>query len=76
MLEVRKQNRETSQSLVKRFGQKIQRSGILLKARQNRFHSRPKSKKAIRERALRREELRKEYRRLNKLGQLPVKGRR
>jgi len=72
-LEVKRQNRETSQGLVRRFTQRLQRSGVLLRARRTRFKVRPKSEEAKKRRALRREELRKEYLRLEKLGKLPPK---
>lgn len=70
VLEVKKQERETSQSLIRRFGRRIQQSGILLRARKTKFRERPKSKQAKKRAALRREELKKEYQRLKKLGKL------
>ena len=69
-LEVKKQERETAQSLVRRFGRRIQQSGILLRARKTRFKVRPKSHQAKKRAALRREELKKEYQKLKKLGKL------
>ncbi|MFH1820752.1 MAG: hypothetical protein ABH805_02465 [Candidatus Nealsonbacteria bacterium] len=69
-LEVKKQERETSQSLVRRFGRRIQQSGLLIRARRNRFYVRPKSQQAKKKAALRREELKKEYQQLKKLGKL------
>lgn len=74
-LEVKRQNRETSQGLVRRFGQRLQRSGILRKVRKNRFKNRPKSNQAKKKEALRREELKKEYFKLEKLGKLPTRTR-
>ena len=70
VLEVKKQTRETSQGLVRRFGKRMQQSGILLRARSTQFHRRPKSKGAQKRAALRREELRKKYEQLRKLGKL------
>ncbi len=76
-LEIKRQSRETSQGLVRRFGQKMQRSGILIRARKNRFRKREKSEGARKKEALRREELKIEYRKLEKLGAvLPDKRRR
>jgi len=75
-LEVKKQERETTQSLVRRFGKRIQQSGILLRARKTRFQARPKSHQAKKRAALRREELRKEYKKLKKLGKLPHDSKR
>lgn len=69
-IEARKQNRETSQSLIRRFSRKIQQSGILLRARRARFRKRLKSRQMKKKAALRREETRKEYERLKKLGKV------
>ena len=69
-LEVKKQERETSQSLIRRFGKKVQQSRILLKARNNRFRKRTKSSQMKQRAALRRETLKERYNKLKKLGQL------
>ncbi len=69
-LEVKKQNRETSQSLVRRFSKRVQQSGLLLRARKIRFRERRKSEQMKKRAALRREELKKEYERLKKLGEI------
>lgn len=74
-LEVQKQERESSQSLVRRFGRRMQQSGILLRARSTRFHKRQKSKQAKKRAALRKEELKKEYEKLRKLGKLEKRGK-
>jgi len=68
VLEVKKAERETSQSLVRRFSKRIKQSGILLRARKSRFKERPKSRQMKKRAALRREELKKEYEKLEKLG--------
>lgn len=75
-LEVKKQPSESSQSLVRRFTRGIQQSGILFRARRHQFHHRPKSPNAQKKAALRREEVRKEYAKLLKLGKLEKKERR
>jgi ribosomal protein S21 len=69
-LEIKKQQRETSQSLAHRFSKRIKQSGILLQARKGIFRARPKSRQAKKKAALRREELRKEYEKLRKLGKI------
>jgi len=69
-LEVKKQPRETSQSLIRRFSKRVRGSGILLRARKIQFRQRPKSRRAKKETALRREELRKRYEKLKKLGKI------
>ncbi len=67
-LEVHKQDRESSQSLIRRFTKKVQKSGVLIQARKGRFHQRSKSKQMKKRAALRREKLRTEYEKLKKLG--------
>lgn len=69
-LEIKKREREPSQSLVRRFARRVQQSGILIRARKIRFKERVKSKQMKKRAALRREELRKEYERKRKLGEL------
>ena len=69
-LEVRRQPKETNQSLTYRFSKRIRGSGILLRARKSRFRERPKSRRAKKEAALRREELRRRYEKLKKLGKI------
>ena len=68
-LEVRKKERETAQSLVRRFTQRVQKSGILIRARKTRFYKSKISKAAKKKKALRREELKKKYEKLEKLGE-------
>jgi len=69
-LEIKRENRETSQGLVRRFQKRVQQSGLLLRARKNRFKVRKKSEQMKKRAALRREELRKEYEKLIKLGKV------
>ena len=73
VIEVKKQERENTQSLIRRFTRRVQQSGVLVRARKIRFHQRPKSHSAKKIAALRREELRKEYFKLKKLGKLVKK---
>ena len=67
-LEVTKREGETSQSLIRRFTQKIQKSGVLCWARKRRFFIRPKSQQMKKRAALRRIEITKEYEAARKLG--------
>ncbi len=67
-IEIKKQNRETTQSLVHRFTKAIRESSILVRVRKTRFKRRKKSNQMKKRAALRREELKKEYEKLRKLG--------
>ncbi len=69
-LEVKKQEREAAQSLVRRFQKRVQQSGLLLRVRRARFRIRKKSEPMKKRAALRREELKKEYEKLSKLGKI------
>ena len=68
MIEVKKKDRESSDSLIKRFSRRVQQSGVLLQARKVRFHSRPKKKREMRESALYRAKIKKEVDKLKKMG--------
>lgn len=70
MIEVRKKEGESSESLLRRFTKQVQQSRILIRAKRKRFYEPPKNKREIRESALRRQKIkaRKEY--LRKIGKL------
>ena len=70
MIEVRKRNNESSESLLRRFSRRVQQSGILLRAKKRRFYSKAKNKRAVRIDALRRMEIREQRELLRKLGKL------
>ena len=69
-LEVKKQGRESSQGLVRRFSQKVRRSGILLEVRKRQFKSKKKSRQLSKRSALRREKKKEEYEKLKKSGKI------
>jgi len=77
-LEIKKEGRETSQSLVRRFSRRMKQSGILLRARRSRFWEKDKSPQMKKRSALRREQLKNEYEKLEKLGKVKpnARGRR
>lgn len=70
MVEVRKRDNESTDSLIRRFSRKVQQSGVLLQARKIRFYERKKSKHRQREEAQRKAELQAERERLIKLGEI------
>ena len=67
-LEVKRKQREPNQSLVFRFMKRFKQSGILLRHREARFFQRAKSDQAQKKTALRRNELKKKYEELKKIG--------
>lgn len=72
-LEIRRQERDSSQTLVYRFTKAMQKSGVLLRKRESRYRRRPKSEQAKKVSALRRERAKRAYERLAKLGRLKKK---
>jgi len=68
VLEIKRKQKETTQSLIRRFSQQFRRSGILIQARKIRFKDKAKSQGAVKKAALRKEELKKHYQKLAKLG--------
>jgi len=70
-LEVKRKEKESPQSLVRRFTKRIQQSGILLRARKSRFKQKEQSKDQKKKTASRREEMKKKYEELKKLGKIP-----
>jgi len=67
--EIIKQERETNQSLIRRFTKRLRESGILVGVKKSAFHQREKSKQVQRSVTLRKLQKRKEYERAYKLGE-------
>lgn len=65
---LKRQERETTGALLRRFSRRMQSSGVLLKARKIRFYHPPKSKREQRLSALYRNQVRKLRIMLEKLG--------
>ena len=79
MVEVKKKDNESFESLLRRFNRKIQQSGVLIRARRIRFFEPPKSRNLQKEAARRRAQIRVQKEELKRLGKpVPVKkyGRR
>ena len=70
MVEVRRKEGESNESLLRRFTRQIQQSRILLRAKRGRFYEPPKNKREIRENARRRQEIRERREYLRKIGKL------
>lgn len=68
MIEVRKKDRETSESLIRRFSRRVQQSGVLVRARKSRFRVEEKTKREKREGAMYKEKVKKMVDRLKKMG--------
>ena len=71
MVEVKRKDGESFESLLRRFNRKIQQSGVLIRARKIRFYEPARSRNLLREDALRRAINREKREELKKLGKLP-----
>lgn len=70
MIELKKKDKESTQSLLRRFSKKMRQSGILFSARRQMFHRKAKTKRQTKDSALRREYLRDLRSELVKLGEI------
>ncbi len=68
MIEVKRKDRESPESLIRRFSRKIQQSGVLMRARRTRFRVDEKSKREMREGAMYKVKVRKVVNKLKKMG--------
>lgn len=79
LVEVKRKDGESFESLLRRFNRKIQQSGVLVRARKIRFFEPARSRNLLREDAARRavnKEKREELKRMGKLPQRPTFKRR
>lgn len=70
MVEVKKKDNESFESLVRRFTKKIIQSGRVIQAKKIRFYQKPLNKRAKKQRALNRELMKKQKEYLRKIGKL------
>jgi small subunit ribosomal protein S21 len=68
LVEVKRKESETFESLLRRFNRKIQQSGVLMRARKTRFFEPTKSRNLQRVAARRRAEIRETKEELKRLG--------
>ncbi|HRY82297.1 MAG TPA: hypothetical protein P5232_01120 [Candidatus Moranbacteria bacterium] len=68
MIEVKKKDRESSESLIRRFSRRVQQSGVLVQARRSRFRRDEKSKREKIAGAIYKEKVKKVVNRLKKMG--------
>ncbi len=68
MIQVKRKERETAESLIRRFSRRVQQSGVLRRVRKLRFRQEEKSKDIRRDEALYKVKIRKEIDRLKKMG--------
>ncbi len=72
MVEVKRKDNESFESLLRRFNRKVQQSGVLIRARKTRFFEPGKSRNLKKVAARRRSEIKEQKEELKRLGK-PVK---
>jgi small subunit ribosomal protein S21 len=75
LVEVKRKENESFESLLRRFNRKIQQSGVLIRARRTRFFEPTRSRNLLREDAARRAVNREKREELKRQGKLPVNTR-
>jgi len=70
VVEVKKKEGESTESLIRRFTKRVQSSGVLLRAKENRYYSTKKSKLEKKEDAARRDQIKEKKELLRKIGKL------
>lgn len=68
MIEVKRKDRESSESLIRRFSRRVQQSGVLVQARRSRFRADEKSKREMRAGAMYKAKVKKIVTKLKKIG--------
>lgn len=70
MVEVKRREGESSESLLRRFTKRVQQSGVLIRAKKGKFKEARKSKREMREDAIRRRKIKEKKEYLRKIGKL------
>lgn len=68
MIEVKKKDRESSESLIRRFSRRVQQSGVLVQARKARFRKEEKTRRELIAGAIYKDKVRKVVSKLKKMG--------
>jgi ribosomal protein S21 len=68
MIEVKRKDRESSESLIRRFSRRVQQSGVLVQARKSRFRKDEKTRREMIDGALYKEKVKKIVSKLKKMG--------
>lgn len=70
VVEVKKKEGESLESMLRRFTRRVQQSGILLRAKRGKHYERPKTDREEKEDAIRRTKIRSKREYLRKIGKL------
>ena len=70
MLEVKRKDNESFEALMRRFSKKLLQSCRIIQAKKVKYHKKPLNKRALKLKALRREEIKDKREYLRKIGKL------
>lgn len=70
MIEVKRKTNESAESLLRRFTRRIQQSRFLLRIKDNQYYRKSKTKRELRESAIRRRGIREKKEYLRRIGKL------
>ena len=68
MIEEKRKNRESAESLIRRFSRRVRQSGVLMQARKSRFRTKDKTRREMISGAIYKEKVRKVVNKLKKMG--------
>lgn len=71
-VEVKRKKSESTESLLRRFRQRVVQSGVQFRAKQVRYHEKPTSKTKKKQSALRRQDIKSKREYLRRIGKLPL----
>lgn len=70
-VDVKRKQNESVEGLIRRFSQRVLQSRVIFRAKAVKYHTKPKTKRQIKDNALRRKYIREKKNYLQKIGQLP-----
>jgi len=70
VIEVKRKKGESIESLLRRFTRRLQQSKLLIRAKESKFYKSPENKRAKKERALQRKDIRAKKEYLRRIGSL------
>ena len=71
-VEVKRKQNESVEGLLRRFSQRVLQSRVIFRAKATQYHVKPKTKRQVRQAALRRQYIRSKREYLQKIGELPL----
>ena len=74
-VEVKRKKGESAESLLRRFRQRVMQSGVQYRAKEVKFHEKPESRQKVKEKALRKIDIRSKREYLQRIGKLPMDDR-